>query len=95
MDMNSLQQRKRALKKLMREHQLIDQVKHLIRDYFSELPSSVMDDEIYSELMESIEKVLILETMHHTDYNQIHAKRLLGIARGTLRNRLKNYGLID
>lgn len=50
-------------------------------------------DNLYSLLMEKFEKTLLTQIMRYTGGNQMHASRLLGINRNTLRKRLRTYGI--
>lgn len=46
---------------------------------------------LYQIILEEIEIPLFRATMEHARYNQSRAARLLGISRGTLRTKLKQY----
>ncbi|MFB3885231.1 MAG: sigma-54-dependent transcriptional regulator [Thermodesulfobacteriota bacterium] len=48
---------------------------------------------IHSNLLEKIEKFIIRKALIETGGNQVHAAKLLGISRNTLRHRIERYGL--
>jgi two-component system response regulator AtoC len=48
-----------------------------------------------SNLLEKVEKYLVQKALAETKGNQVHAARLLGISRNTLRNRIDKYGLVS
>ena len=49
--------------------------------------------ELYRRVMEEVERPLLETTLAHNDGNQTRAARMLGLNRGTLRKKLKQYGL--
>ncbi len=50
---------------------------------------------LYDLVIETVEEPLLQVVMRYTNNNQVQAAKLLGIARGTLRTRLKKYDMID
>jgi DNA-binding protein Fis len=46
-----------------------------------------------ANLLEKVEKFLIQKALFETKGNQVHAARLLGISRNTLRSRIEKYHL--
>ena len=69
-------------------------VKDTLRNYFSNIGSEQPVD-FYSILLEEIERPLLEVLINHTHYNQVKMAHILGISRGTLRKKLKQYGLLD
>ena len=69
-------------------------VKDTLRNYFSNIGSEQPID-FYSILMEEIERPLLEVLINHTHYNQVKMAHILGISRGTLRKKLKQYGMLD
>lgn len=69
-------------------------VKDTLRNYFSNIGGEQPVD-FYSILLEEIEKPLLEVLINHTHYNQVKMAQILGISRGTLRKKLKQYGLLD
>lgn len=60
-----------------------------IDDLDGETPSN-----LYEKVMSEIEKPLFATVMDHCDHNQSKAASCLGINRGTLRKKLKQYQII-
>jgi len=69
-------------------------VKDTLRNYFSNIGSEQPVD-FYSILLEEIERPLLETLINHTHYNQVKMATILGISRGTLRKKLKQYGMLD
>ncbi len=49
-------------------------------------------EDLHGIFMQKIEKPLIKQILHRTGGNQVHAARILGINRNTLRKKMKIYG---
>lgn len=62
--------------------------------YFEQLNGHPTDD-LYRMVMNEVEEPLFRSVMQYTRGNQSKAAELLGINRGTLRKKLKMYGLHD
>jgi Fis family transcriptional regulator len=69
-------------------------VKDTLRNYFSNIGGEQPID-FYSILLEEIERPLLEVLINHTHYNQVKMAHILGISRGTLRKKLKQYGMLD
>jgi len=69
-------------------------VKDTLRNYFTNIGNEQPVD-FYSILLEEIERPLLEVLINHTHYNQVRMANILGISRGTLRKKLKQYGLLD
>lgn len=69
-------------------------VKDTLKNYFTNIGSESPVD-FYAILMEEIERPLLEVLINHTQYNQVKMAQILGISRGTLRKKLKQYGLLD
>ena len=69
-------------------------VKDTLRNYFANIGNEQPVD-FYSILLEEIERPLLETLINHTHYNQVKMAQILGISRGTLRKKLKQYGLLD
>lgn len=69
-------------------------VKDTLRNYFANIGGEQPVD-FYSILLEEIERPLLEVLINHTHYNQVKMAHILGISRGTLRKKLKQYGLLD
>mgnify|MGYP001814360710 FL=1 len=60
--------------------------------YLGDLNGHEVND-IYHVVMNEVEPAILDVIMNHVQGNQTHAAELLGINRGTLRKKLKQYGL--
>jgi Fis family transcriptional regulator len=69
-------------------------VKDTLRNYFTNIGDEQPVD-FYNILLEEIERPLLEVLINHTNYNQVKMAQILGISRGTLRKKLKQYGLLD
>jgi len=65
-----------------------------IKDYFKQLDGHHTAN-LYELILAEVEAPLLKATLEHTKGNQCRASELLGINRGTLRKKLKTYGLIE
>ncbi len=64
-----------------------------LREYVTGLLQSNQTD-IYKTLERNIDRVVFEEVLNHTKGSQIEAARLLGVSRTTLRNKLRELGLM-
>ncbi|MDH3948766.1 MAG: DNA-binding transcriptional regulator Fis [Gammaproteobacteria bacterium] len=69
-------------------------VKDAIDCYFQQLDGHPAGD-LYKMVMDEVEEPLFRSVLEYTGGNQSKASELLGINRGTLRKKLKLYGLHD
>ena len=67
-------------------------VRKALDKYFSDLDGHAPGD-LYQLMLSEVEKPLLEKVIQHTQGNQTKASELLGINRGTLRKKLKQYGL--
>lgn len=51
--------------------------------------------DLYDMVLAQVEEPLLNEVMRHTRGNQSRAADMLGLNRGTLRKKLRRYGLLD
>lgn len=72
---------------------LQEQVTELIQRYFAKL-EGVEPRNLYELVLEEIEVPLLQAVMKYVRSNQSKAARILGLARGTLRKKLKRYGML-
>jgi len=75
------------------EGSLRDAVTVAIQNYLKELDGQ-MATEVYPMVLAEIEAPLLTEIMKYTRNNQTKASIMLGLNRGTLRKKLKQYKLI-
>ena len=72
---------------------LRDSVSIALQNYFSHLEGQDVTD-VYEMVLSEVEAPLLEEVMKYTRNNQTKASVLLGLNRGTLRKKLKQYGLL-
>lgn len=65
-----------------------------INDYFQQLEGHHTAN-LYDMILAEVEAPLLRATLAQTKGNQCRASEILGINRGTLRKKLKTYGLIE
>ena len=61
--------------------------------YFSSLKGE-QPRQVYDFLLDEIEEPLLAAVMKYVRSNQSEAARILGLSRGTLRTKLKKYGML-
>jgi len=67
-------------------------VETALKDYFEQLNGHTTAN-LYDMLLAEVEAPLFKATLEYTNGNQSRAAEILGLNRGTLRKKLKNYGL--
>ena len=72
--------------------QLSNAVKHSIRRYLYELEGT-QPNNMYTLVLQQVEQPLFEAILEHTKGNQSRAAEMLGLNRGTLRKKLRNYDL--
>ncbi len=72
---------------------LRDCVEETLHNYFTDLDGQPAND-IYDMVLSEIEAPLLEVVMRYTQNNQCKAAQVLGLNRGTLRKKLKRYGLL-
>jgi Fis family transcriptional regulator len=73
---------------------LHESVTRAVRHYLDELDGQMSTD-VYQMVLAEIEAPLLREIMAYTRNNQTKASNMLGLNRGTLRKKLKQYNLIS
>ena len=73
---------------------LRESVTAAVRHYLDELDGQISTD-VYQMVLAEIEAPLLEEIMAYTRNNQTKASIMLGLNRGTLRKKLKQYNLIS
>lgn len=71
---------------------LRESCKQAMRSYFAQLSGEDVAD-LYELFLSEVEAPLLEEVMTYVRGNQTRAANLLGINRGTLRKKLKKYGM--
>lgn len=72
---------------------LRDSVEIAVNNYFQHLEGQDVTD-VYDMVMSEVETPLLEVVMKYTRHNQTKAAQVLGLNRGTLRKKLKQYGLL-
>ncbi|MBU2710918.1 DNA-binding transcriptional regulator Fis [Zooshikella harenae] len=72
---------------------LRDSVEKSLANYFSHLDGQDVTD-VYQMVLSEVEAPLLEVVMAHVKGNQTKASAILGLNRGTLRKKLKQYGLL-
>ena len=72
---------------------LRDCVAQSMENYFHHLDGQPVTD-VYNMVLAEVEAPLLEIIMKYTRHNQTQASQVLGLNRGTLRKKLKQYGLI-
>ncbi len=76
-----------------RQRSLRDHVADAMDHYFTELDGQPTSD-LYQLVLEQVECPLLEAVMAYTQRNQSRAAEMLGLNRGTLRKKLKQYNLL-
>lgn len=74
-------------------HSLRESVEVAMANYFSHLEGQAVTD-VYQLVMSEVEAPLMEAVMKYTRGNQTKASEVLGLNRGTLRKKLKTYGML-
>ncbi|PKM32014.1 MAG: DNA-binding transcriptional regulator Fis [Gammaproteobacteria bacterium HGW-Gammaproteobacteria-11] len=72
---------------------LRDSVELALKNYFEHLDGQDVTD-VYNMVLCEVEAPLLESVMEHVKGNQTRASEILGLNRGTLRKKLKQYGLL-
>lgn len=72
---------------------LRDNVEKALQNYFSHLDGQPVSD-LYQLVLAEVEAPLLESVMSYTKDNQTKASAILGLNRGTLRKKLKQYGML-
>lgn len=89
--METLQEQKQQT--LSEQHSLRSTVTEAIHTYFDKLGNQAVVN-LYEMFLAEVEEPLLRAVMENTRNNQSKAAIILGLSRGTLRKKLKQYELI-
>lgn len=73
---------------------LHDSVRQSLENYLSQLKGQSPNN-LYELILGEVEEPLMKAVMEYTKNNQSRAAIILGLSRGTLRKKLKTYGMLD
>ncbi|WP_027847640.1 DNA-binding transcriptional regulator Fis [Marinospirillum minutulum] len=85
--------RKTTLAKPEQDRPLRESVLRALDNYFAQLDGQPVNN-LYELVLTEVEAPLLEAVMRYTENNQTQASSLLGLNRGTLRKKLKQYDLI-
>lgn len=68
-------------------------VEKTLQDYFAHLDGAQVNN-VYNLVLSEVEAPLFASVMQHVQGNQTRASEVLGLNRGTLRKKLKQYDLL-
>ncbi len=72
---------------------LREYVEVTVEGYFAQLEGQIVTD-VYDMVLQEVEAPLLEAVLRYTRNNQTLASTVLGLNRGTLRKKLKRYGLL-
>ncbi|MDA7826491.1 DNA-binding transcriptional regulator Fis [Porticoccaceae bacterium] len=90
---NSLDQLATEVPEITQQQSLRDHVAEAMQQYFHDLDGQDTK-EVYNLVMAEVEPPLLKAAMKYTRNNQSKTAALLGLNRGTLRKKLKQYNLL-
>jgi Fis family transcriptional regulator len=67
-------------------------VSQVMKEYFNKIDGHPID-KVYNLVIGEVERPLIEETIKYCKGNQSRASELLGLSRGTLRKKMKQYNI--
>lgn len=76
-----------------KDQSLRDYVEKAVSNYFKHLDGQEVSD-VYEMVLAEVEAPMLEVVMKYTRHNQTKAANILGLNRGTLRKKLKQYGLL-
>ena len=79
---------------IQKNQPLHDSVRKSLENYIAQLKGPLPSN-LYELILGEVEAPLMEEVMKFTKGNQSRAAIVLGLSRGTLRKKLKMYGLLD
>lgn len=82
-----------AMGSIVARPSLRDSVELAVNNYFQHLEGQEVTD-VYEMVLSEVETPLLEVVMKYTRHNQTKAAQVLGLNRGTLRKKLKQYGLL-
>ena len=78
-------------------HQVIDNLANCVEqsaDQYLKILDNPETANLYDLVLEQVEEPLLKRVLKYVRNNQVRAAKLLGISRGTLRKKMKKYGLL-
>jgi DNA-binding NtrC family response regulator len=72
------------------QQKVIDRLTEKVQDILPEI-MNLFREGVHANVIETVEKAIILKVLEECGNNQVKAAEMLGISRNTLRHRLKKY----
>lgn len=94
MAITTLEKSKSSFELTQKNQPLHDSVRQSLENYLSQLQGQLPSN-LYELILAEVEAPLMEAVMEYTKGNQSRAAIVLGLSRGTLRKKLKMYGLLD
>lgn len=91
----TLERSESAFELAQKNQPLHDSVRQSLENYISHLKGQQLPSNLYEMILGEVEAPLMEAVMEYTKGNQSRAAIVLGLSRGTLRKKLKQYGLLD
>lgn len=89
-----LEKAQSAFELIQKNQPLHDSVRQSLENYLN-LHKGQLPSNLYELILAEVEAPLLEAVMEYTKNNQSRAAILLGLSRGTLRKKLKQYGMLD
>ncbi len=89
-----LEKQSSAFELVQKNQPLHDSVRQSLENYLTQL-NGQLPSNLYDLILAEVEAPLMEAVMQYTKGNQSRAAIVLGLSRGTLRKKLKQYGLLD
>ena len=94
MTTNTIERTETSFELTQKNQPLHDSVRQSLENYLSQLKGQLPSN-LYELILAEVEAPLMECVMEYTKNNQSRAAIVLGLSRGTLRKKLKMYGLLD
>jgi Fis family transcriptional regulator len=94
MTTNTLEKLSSTFELTQKNQPLHDSVRQSLENYLTQLKGPLPSN-LYELILAEVEAPLMESVMEYTKNNQSRAAIVLGLSRGTLRKKLKMYGMID
>lgn len=94
MTTNILEKTETLFELMQKSQPLHDSVRQSLENYLAQLKGQTPSN-LYELILAEVEAPLMEAVMEYTKENQSRAAIVLGLSRGTLRKKLKMYGLLD
>lgn len=94
MTTNAIEKNETSFELTQKNQPLHDSVRQSLENYLTHLKGQLPDN-LYELILAEVESPLLNAVMEYTKGNQSRAAIVLGLSRGTLRKKLKMYGMLD